>query len=152
VKRVLPWVLLAVLVAGGIFVATRGEHSRTAKARATALESEFRCVECQSLSVADSQSTTAQAMRVDIGKRIAAGESDTTIRRAYVERYGEFILLKPRGDDGLGLVVWGLPVLLFVVAAGGLVVALRRWRAQPRLAATPADEALVDEIRKEAKP
>ncbi len=151
-KRVLPWVLLAVLVAGGIFVATRGDDSRTATARAASLESEFRCVECQSLSVADSQSTTAQAMRVDIRKRIAAGESDTTIRRAYVERYGEFILLKPRGDDGLGLVVWGLPVLLFIAAAGGLFVALRRWRAQPRLAATAADEALVDEIRKEAKP
>lgn len=151
-KRVLPWVLLAVLVVGGIFVATRGDDSRTAKARAASLESEFRCVECQSLSVADSQSTTAQAMRTDIKKRIAAGQSDTTIRRAYVERYGEFILLKPRGDDGLGLVVWGLPVLLFIAAAGGLIVALRRWRSQPRLAATPADEALIEEIRKDAKP
>lgn len=151
-RRVLPWVLLAVLVAGGILVATRGDDSRTPKARAASLESEFRCVECQSLSVADSQSTTAQAMRTDIKQRIAAGQSDTTIRRAYVERYGEFILLKPRGDDGLGLVVWGLPVLLFIAAAGGLVVALRRWRSQPRLAATPADEALIEEIRKEAKP
>ena len=151
-RRVLPWVLPAVLVAGGILVATRGDDSRTPKARAASLESEFRCVECQSLSVADSQSTTAQAMRTDIKQRIAAGQSDTTIRRAYVERYGEFILLKPRGDDGLGLVVWGLPVLLVIAAAGGLVVALRRWRSQPRLAATPADEALIEEIRKEAKP
>ena len=151
-RRVLPWVLLAVLVAGGVFVATRGNDSSTPKARAASLESEFRCVECQSLSVADSQSTTAQAMRVDIANRIKAGESDTTIRKAYVERYGEFILLKPRGDDGLGLVVWGLPVLLFIAAAGALTVALRRWRSQPRLAATPADAALVDEIRKENKP
>ncbi|MCU1455922.1 MAG: uncharacterized protein JWL73_14 [Actinomycetia bacterium] len=151
-KRVVPWVLLAVLVVGAVVVATRGNDSRTPKARAASLESEFRCVECQSLSVADSQSTTAQAMRTDIKKRIAAGESDTTIRKAYVERYGEFILLKPRGDDGLGLVVWGLPVLAFVAAAGGLVVALRRWRSQPRLAATAADEALVDELRKGKQP
>ena len=64
----------------------------------------------------------------------------------YVDRFGESILLKP-SSDGIGVIVWALPVVVLVVGAGGLALALRRWQRQPRLVATDADEALVARAR-----
>ena len=64
----------------------------------------------------------------------------------YVDRYGETVLLKP-SSDGLGVLVWALPIAALVLGAGGIVLALRRWSRQPRLVATAADEELVAEER-----
>jgi cytochrome c-type biogenesis protein CcmH len=146
-RRLLPWLALAVVVAGTIaFVAwpRGGEASPAAHARV--LADEFRCPECQGLSAADSSSPTARAMRADIRERIENGESDAEIRQAMVDRFGESILLKPEGG-GLGLVVWGLPVVALVVGAAGLVLLLRRWRREPAVTVTDADRTLVEQAR-----
>lgn len=149
-RRVLPWALLAALVVGAIAVAASGgDDEPTARRRARDIAYELRCPDCEGQSVADSQTPTARAIRADIRSRIAAGESDETIRRAYVDRYGESILLKPEGG-GIGLLVWGLPAAALIAGAGGLALALRRWRREPRLHATDADEALVEKTRSSA--
>jgi len=140
-----PWLVLGALVAGALVWAARS-GSESAADRAHRIASELRCVECQSLSVADSQAPTARAERADIRRRIAAGQSDAEIRQAYVDRYGEFVLLKP-ASRGIGVLVWALPVIALVLGAGGLALALRRWRREPRLTATAADEELVARVR-----
>lgn len=114
--------------------------------RAREVASGLRCPDCEALSVAESSTPTARAIRRDLQRRVAAGESDETIREAYVERYGESILLEPEGN-GLGVVVWGLPIAVLIAGASGLVLASRRWRRAPRLHATDADEALVERAR-----
>ena len=149
VRRALPWIALAVVVIGAMFVATRDDSGpTTVNDRVRSIASELRCVDCQSQSVATSSTTSARAFRADIRRRVEAGQSDGEIKRAFVDRYGAFILLKPTGS-GLGWIVWGLPVLVLVLGAGGLILALRRWRREPRLTATEADEALVAEARNE---
>lgn len=45
------------------------------------------------------------------------------------------------------MVVWALPVGALVLGAGGLALALRRWRTEPRLAPSSADEQLVRRTR-----
>ncbi len=146
-RRWWPWLALGlvVVVAVAITVWPRGGQ-RTAVQRRRDLAAEIKCPECQGLSMGDSDSTTARAARADITARIAHGESDAQIRQAYVDRYGESILLKPEAT-GIGLIVWALPVAAFVAAAGGLVIALRRWRREPRLQATDADRRLVESMR-----
>ncbi len=64
----------------------------------------------------------------------------------YVDRYGETVLLKP-SSDGIGVLVWALPIAALLLGAGGLVIALRRWQRVPRLKASKEDEALVAEER-----
>ena len=147
VRRILPWAALVVVVLGALVWAGRpaGDGS-SVSARVNRVTRELRCPECSGLSVADSSSTTAEATRVDVRQRIEDGESDAEIRRAYVELYGDSILLKPEGR-GISAVVWVLPVVLLVVGGAGIVLALRRWRRQPRLAATDADRELVDRAR-----
>ncbi len=146
-RRILPWAALAALVVGAIaWAAGPTDDERSARQRARDLAAELRCPDCEALSVADSPTTSARAIRAEIERRIAAGDSDETIRQSYVDRYGESILLKPEGS-GIGLFVWGLPVAVLVVGAGGLALALRRWRREPRMHATAADEALVEQAR-----
>jgi cytochrome c-type biogenesis protein CcmH len=147
VRRWWPWILLGVLAIGAIGYAAwprSGDESLAAHTRR--LSSEIRCVDCQGLSVADSATSTARATRADIRSRIARGESDADIRQVYVDRYGETVLLKP-ASDGIGVLVWALPIAALLLGAGGLWIALRRWQRQPRLTATDADEALVAEER-----
>lgn len=146
-RRWLPWIVLGVLVVGALAYATwprGGEESLSAHTRR--LSTEIRCVDCEGLSVADSATQTARATRADIRNRIAHGESDGEIRQVYVDRYGETVLLKP-SSDGIGVLVWALPIAALVLGAGGLVIALRRWGREPRLTASAADEELVAEER-----
>ena len=48
---------------------------------------------------------------------------------------------------GLGVIAWGLPVLVLVLGAGGIAFAIRRGSRTPRLSATADDVALVDRER-----
>ena len=109
----------------------------------------LRCVVCQSLSVADSPSETANQMRAIVRERLAAGETPEQVTAYFVEKYGTWILLAPprRGFD---LLVWVVP---FVGLALGLVLAglaMRRWSR--RSAAEPpvaVDAATRERIRRE---
>jgi cytochrome c-type biogenesis protein CcmH len=142
----LPWIVLGVIAVGVVVWVAWPSGAKSDSERARALAAEFRCPDCESLSAADSQTQTARAIRRDLRDRVAEGQSDAQIRQVYIDRYGESILLRPE-QNGLGLVVWGLPVLFVVLAGGGLVVALRRWRRATPLTATAADEELVRTVR-----
>ena len=135
---------LVVVVVGALWLggtAGRGDDPSPA-ARSRRLAAELRCPVCQGLSVADSPSDMARSIATDIRRRVDAGETDEEIRQAYVERFGEWILLEP-ASSGLGAVVWALPVTGMVLAGAALALAFRRWRRQPPLAATAADRELV---------
>ena len=145
----LPWAFLGVVLVVVLgFVVVGSQPSQSAAARANRLAHELRCPQCESQSVADSQSPSSVAIRADIKRRIAAGESDGEIRAAYVAIYTQYILLSP-DSHGIGIIVWGAPVAALIIGGGGLALALRRWGRQPRLAASAADEALVAQARNE---
>jgi len=146
IRRWGPWVALAVVVAVALGVVLWPNGSQSTAARAHSLETEFKCPECRGLSVADSQAPTSRAIRADIKRRIAAGQSDEQIRQAFVDRYGETILLTPQ-SSGVSLLVWILPVVVLALGASGIVFALRRNRDEPHLHATAADERLVERSR-----
>lgn len=147
-RRALPWVALGIVVVVVLaWAAWPDGGTPTPRERARDLATELRCPDCEGLSVADSSTSSARAIRRDLRRRFAAGETVEQVRQAYVDRYGESILLKPEGS-GIGVLVWGLPVVVLVVGAGGLALALARWRREPQLHATAADEALVDETRR----
>lgn len=151
VRRWAPWIALVALVAVVIAVAAAPDADRSAADRARDLAAELRCPDCEGLSVAASSTTSGRTIRADIRERVRRGESDEEIRQVYVDRYGESILLNPEGD-GLGVIVWAVPVVVLVLGGAGLALALRRWRRQPRMHATDADEDLVSSIRHPERP
>ncbi len=82
----------------------------------------MRCPVCQGLSVADSPTTSAIAMREEARELLAAGFSGEQVLAYFERSYGEFIRLSPK-PEGFNLVVWVLPVAALVV--GALIVGLR---------------------------
>jgi len=112
--------------------------------------SQLRCVVCQNLSVADSPSEMAQQMRVIVRERLAAGERPEQVVQYFVDRYGEWILLSPRGR-GFNLLVWLFPAVAVAVGLAIVAVVLRRWTRRRRAAppAAAVDAGMSERIRRE---
>ena len=66
----------------------------------------LRCPVCQGLSVADSRSDAAVAMKNRIEELVALGYDDEQIIDYFVQRYGEFTLLRPKDEHWI---VWTAP-------------------------------------------
>lgn len=88
------------------------------EARARHLGKELRCVVCRNQSIDDSNSGIAGNMRVVLRERLVAGDSDAEAMQYLVDRYGEFILLKPPFKP-VTYLLWGTPALLLLIAAWG---------------------------------
>lgn len=110
--------------------------------RAEEVASGLRCPVCRNLSVADSPSPLAREMRSIIAERLRAGESPEAIRAYFADRYGEWILLRPK-RRGLGWLPWVAPGL--ALAAGSMAVAavLRRGRPEGGGEVSEADRARI---------
>ena len=93
------------------------------------LAAELRCVMCQNQSLADSNALIALELRREVLDLMRAGKTDAQVKDHLVQRYGEFVLYKPR-VEGRTWLLWLGPVLI-LLAGGALVVALvRRKSAQ----------------------
>ena len=95
------------------------------EARARAISAELRCLVCQNQSIDDSNAPLAKDLRVIVRERLVAGDSDDAIRSYLVERYGEFILLKPPLNAGT-ILLWGMPPAILLIGALALLLRARR--------------------------
>lgn len=93
--------------------------------RARSLSVEIRCLVCQNQSIDDSDADLARDLRVLVREQLLEGKSDTEILDYLVERYGEFVLLKPR--FGLHtLALWFFPFAIFLVGVFAFFRVFRR--------------------------
>ncbi len=95
------------------------------EARARALFKDVRCLVCQNESIDASNAELAQDLRAIVRQEVAQGRSDVEVRRFLTDRYGEYVLLKPR-FSWANAALWLAP-LLVVLAGAGLLIS--RWRA-----------------------
>ena len=119
------------------------------EARARDVSSGLRCLVCQNQSIDDSAAPLARDLRLIVREHLQAGDTDAEIRDYLVQRYGDFVLLKPPLERAT-LLLWATPAL--VVVFGGLAMLRRR-----RLGGGPhplsADEqARVDVLMAEPPP
>jgi len=135
--------LLAVLLAsGGAALAIDAEDAfddPVLQQRYEKINRELRCLVCQNQTIADSNATLAQDLRREVRDMIAAGRTDDEIRDFMIERYGDFVLYRPRMTAG-NFLLWAAPVLLLVIGAFVLVRVVRR-RAQETDLETDGPEA-----------
>jgi len=95
------------------------------KIRFQALSKELRCPKCQNQNLADSNSTVASALRLDLYNLLIQGKSDTEIVDLMVGRYGEFVLYRPRVSS-VTYVLWFGPALLILIGIMVVIVILRK--------------------------
>lgn len=85
------------------------------------LSQELRCLQCQNQTLADSPAGLAEDLRREIRTQMRAGKSDQEIIVFLTQRYGDFILYRPRVTAATYL-LWFGP---FVLLLGGLLVLFR---------------------------
>lgn len=112
--------------------------------RARSISADLRCVVCRNESIDESNAELARDMRLMVRERLVAGDTDAQVVDYLVERYGEYILLRPRGD-GVNLILWVSAPLMLIAALGIAGLALRR-RTPPPKPLSPEEEARLREI------
>ncbi len=120
------------------------------EARARNLSKELRCLVCRNESIDDSSADLARDLRILVRERLVAGDSDREAMVYVVDRYGEFVLLRPTGT-GSNIALWLAGPVMLIFALGVSVVYLRR-RAVARskdIGLSEAEEKRLREILKE---
>lgn len=93
--------------------------------RYNAFIEELRCPKCQNQNLSGSDSAIAQDLRRQIHQMIMAGKSDIEITQYMVDRYGDFVLYRPRFNAATA-VLWLGPVVLLVLGLGIWAMLSRR--------------------------
>jgi cytochrome c-type biogenesis protein CcmH len=114
-RLALPVAVAALLALGGLVALEllRPAAPATQAEEARRIAAELRCPDCQALSVAESQTASAAAIRREIVEQLAAGLTPDQVRAFFVARYGDWILLAPATP-----LVWWLPPLALVAGVG----------------------------------
>ena len=112
---------------------------------------ELRCAVCQNQAVAESNSDLAKDMRALIREQLVAGKSHAEIMDYFVQRYGDYVLLKPPYAR-TGTVLWILPPALLMLLAVLAWFFIRRHAQHPPAPAaplSPADQARIRAARQQ---
>nr|WP_136442528.1 cytochrome c-type biogenesis protein [Pacificoceanicola onchidii] len=113
------------------------------EARARDISAGLRCLVCQNESIDESNASLARDLRILVRERITQGDTNEEVVAFVVDRYGEFVLLKPT-TGGWNWMLWATGPVLFLMAIAMAAVYLRR-----RATAAPVtEEGLSEEERK----
>ncbi|MGA8600020.1 MAG: cytochrome c-type biogenesis protein [Beijerinckiaceae bacterium] len=126
----LLFVVLGLFVAQSAFAVEPDEilPDPNLEARARVISGELRCLVCQNQSIDDSAAPLARDLRLLVRERLKQGDSDSQVMDYLVQRFGEFILLRPR-FEWQTLLLWIAPFATLALGAIGAFVAMRRRRA-----------------------
>ncbi|MDE0133490.1 MAG: cytochrome c-type biogenesis protein CcmH [Acidimicrobiaceae bacterium] len=142
--RRIGWLAVAaVAIVAAVVAATASRPPATEAERAYDLKQATLCPVCDGQSVLESNAPAAAAMRRQIDLWVDAGRSDEQIRTDLAAAYGDDVNALPSGE-GVGTLVWALPVAAFAAAAAGLWAATRRWKARAGAADETTDDAGAD--------
>ena len=100
-------------------------QDKVTEIRFLALSKELRCPKCQNQNLADSNSTVASALRLELYNLLIQGRADSEIVDIMVSRYGEFVLYRPRVSS-VTYILWFGPVLLILIGVIVVIVILRK--------------------------
>ena len=107
--------------------------------RARDISRNLRCLVCQNQSIDDSDADLARDLRLIVRQRLVAGDSDEAVLQYVVDRYGDYVLLRPP-MKATTYALWFGPLALLLIGGGGLAIALRRRRSAPDAPALTAQE------------
>ncbi|MCP5088246.1 MAG: cytochrome c-type biogenesis protein CcmH [Rhodobacteraceae bacterium] len=117
------------------------------ESRAREISKELRCLVCRNENIDSSNAGIAKDLRLLVRERLVAGDEDSEVVDFIVDRYGEFVLLKPRFSLA-NLLLWAIgPIALLI---GGLVAfgfVRRRPTAAPE-GLSEAEQNRLDELLK----
>jgi cytochrome c-type biogenesis protein CcmH len=114
--------------------------------RARDISTELRCLVCQNESIDDSDADLAKDIRVLVRERLTAGDTDDQVRQFLVDRYGEFVLLRPRVEGHTLLLWFAAPGLLVIGLIVLLIMARRRRKPVVVDELSPEEQRALDSL------
>lgn len=119
------------------------------EAKAREVTKQLRCVVCQNQSIDDSEAPLARDMRLIVLERIAEGYAPDQVMGYMVDRYGDYVLLRPPFKP-VTYALWIGPGLLFLAGALVLWTYLRRLHARAERVAEAAPLSAAEKRRLKA--
>jgi len=113
------------------------------EARAREISKDLRCLVCQNQSIDDSDADLARDLRVLLRQRLVAGDSDRQAKQFLVERYGDYVLLRPPFNAET-LVLWLGPLAFLLIGGFAAFSLYRRKPASEVKALTPEEQAKLE--------
>lgn len=153
------WILLVILfLTGGAPLAAIDVHefnNDVERQRYQSFIDEMRCPKCQNQNLSGSDSPIAEDLRRELYAMIQDGRSDKEIVDFMVERYGDYILYRPRLTAAT-VMLWVGPAILFLAGLIILIIIVRQ-RRRDTLVAGPAaldteEQTRLAALLKEADP
>lgn len=111
------------------------------EARAREISKGLRCLVCRNENIDDSNAELARDLRLLVRERLVAGDTDEETTEFVVDRYGEYVLLKPLFSMTNAFLWFTGPLLLLI---GGWV----SWLFIKQRGTKPAVESLSDAEQK----
>lgn len=150
-RRVLPLAVLCVLLLSPQAHAVQADEvleDPVLEERARDISAGLRCVVCRGESIDESNASVARDLRLLVRERLVEGDTDEEVVSYIVDRYGEYVLLRPT-FRGANILLW-LAGPLMLLAGIGLAIAYVGRRARATTAAeadlSEAEKARLEEI------
>lgn len=100
--------------------------------RARDLSAGLRCLVCRNESIDESNAGLARDLRLLLRERLVAGDTDGQAIDFIVDRYGEYVLLRPT-TSGSNILLWlAGPIMLLIAVATGFSFLRKRSAEQDR--------------------
>lgn len=110
------------------------------EARARELSKGLRCLVCRNESIDESNAELARDLRLLVRERLVAGDSDIEAVEFIVDRYGEYVLLRPT-TTGANWMLWAAgPIMLLLAGAMGFAYLRGRSRGENAQTAVLSDQ------------
>lgn len=136
-------ILMLMLIAAPAFAVNPDEvlDDPALEERAREISADLRCVVCRGENIDESNASIARDLRLLVRERLVEGDSNEEVIDFVVERYGEYVLMKPT-TGGANVILWWAGPVIFLLAAGGALVYLRgrSTTAEPAVEGLSADE------------
>ena len=123
-------VIAFVLLASAAVAVEPGERidDPALEARARTLSQDIRCLVCRNESIDESDAELARDLRILVRERIVMGDNDEEVIAYLVDRFGEYVLLKPT-RTGANLALWLAGPLMLLIGGGGALWWISRRKA-----------------------
>ncbi|ARN75446.1 cytochrome c-type biogenesis protein [Oceanicoccus sagamiensis] len=105
---------------------------------------ELRCPKCQNQNLDGSNAPIAKDLRRELHRLLEDGQSDAQIVEFMVERYGEFVLYRPRFNAETA-VLWLAPGIFLLIGIVVMVMVFKRQKSAPSVSNTDSASLDTDE-------
>lgn len=122
--RIFWGALLVVVLALGVISYTKNGEQTSAQ-RAKSITQQLRCLECEGLSIYDSDTNTSKSIASDVARRVKKGETNKEIFEYYEGIYGEFIRLAPTAESGNWL-IYVVPLFFVAVCVIAIILSIAK--------------------------